>query len=291
LPRHDLEGRRFWFVGICGDGMSALALLASGLGAEVGGSDLRRSRFSQLLDAAGIDVVIGEQQAGNVPAGAEVVYSSAVPIDNPEVAAAEPGLHRGALLAEIVSSRPSIVVGGTHGKTTTAAMIAFCLQELERDPAFVLGTEVPQLGGNARAGEGWFVTEGDEADRTIELLEPAIAVLTNVDFDHHSTFASLVEVEELFERWVARADQVVRGEQLEPVDMELGVPGEHNRKNASVALAALELAGVRRGPASTRPLSGSRAPLRAPRRGGRRDGGQRLRASPDRDRLDDRDRP
>jgi UDP-N-acetylmuramate--alanine ligase len=249
LPGGELAGRRLWFVGICGDGMSALALLAAGLGAEVSGSDVRRSRFSPLLDEAGIEVVIGEQRAENVPAGAEVVYSSAVPRDNPEVAAAERAVRRGELLARIVSDRPSIVVGGTHGKTTTAAMIAFCLQELGRDPAFVLGTEVPQLGGNARAGEGWFVTEGDEADRSIELLEPTIAVLTNVDFDHHSSFASLAEVEELFERWVARAGQVVRGEQLEPVDAELGVPGEHNRRNAAAALAALELAGVPRGEA------------------------------------------
>jgi UDP-N-acetylmuramate--alanine ligase len=244
LPHGELEGRRFWFVGICGDGMSALALLAAGLGAEVGGSDLKRSRFSPLLDAAGIDAVIGEQRAENIPAGAAVVYSSAVPLDNPEVASAAQVLRRGELLAEIVSSRPSIVVGGTHGKTTTTAMIAFCLQELGRDPSFVLGTEVPQLGGNARAGDGWLVTEGDEADRSIELLVPEIAVLTNVDFDHHSTFASLAEVEELFERWLSRAGQVVRGERLDPVDVELAVPGEHNRRNAAAALAVLELAGV-----------------------------------------------
>ncbi len=244
MPHGELEGRRFWFVGICGDGMSALALLAAGLGAEVGGSDLKRSRFSPLLDAAGIDAVIGEQRAENIPAGAAVVYSSAVPLDNPEVASAAQVLRRGELLAEIVSSRPSIVVGGTHGKTTTTAMIAFCLQELGRDPSFVLGTEVPQLGGNARAGDGWLVTEGDEADRSIELLVPEIAVLTNVDFDHHSTFASLAEVEELFERWLSRAGQVVRGERLDPVDVELAVPGEHNRRNAAAALAVLELAGV-----------------------------------------------
>jgi UDP-N-acetylmuramate--alanine ligase len=249
LPGGELAGRRFWFVGICGDGMSALALLAAGLGAEVGGSDLRRSRFSPLLDEAGIDVTIGEQRTANVPAGAEVVYSSAVPPDNPEVTAASRSLRRGELLAEIVSARQSIVVGGTHGKTTTAAMIAFCLQELGRDPAFVLGTEVPQLGGNARAGRGWLVTEGDEADRSIELLRPAIAVLANVEFDHHSTFASLAAVEELFERWVACAENVVRGEELEPVEVELAVPGEHNRRNAAAALAALELAGVPRGEA------------------------------------------
>ena len=246
MPGAELAGRRFWFVGICGDGMSALALLAAGLGAEVSGSDLRRSRFTPLLEEAGIEIVFGAQRAANVPVGAEVVYSTAVPLDNPEVAAAERSLHRGELLAEIVAGRPSIVVGGTHGKTTTAAMIAFCLQELGRDPAFVLGTEVPQLGGNARAGDGWLVTEGDEADRSIELLRPAIAVLTNVDFDHHSQFASLAEVEELFEEWVRQAEQLVRGDRLAPVEFELAVPGDHNRRNAAAALAALELAGVPR---------------------------------------------
>jgi UDP-N-acetylmuramate--alanine ligase len=251
LPGGELEGRRLWFVGICGDGMSALALLAAGLGADVSGSDIRRTRFTPLLEEAGIEFLLGEQRAENVPAGAEVVYSTAVPLDNPELAVAERRLHRGELLAEIVAARRSIVVGGTHGKTTTAAMIAFCLQELGDDPAFVVGTEVPQLGGNARAGEGWLVTEGDEADRSIEWLRPTIAVLTNVDFDHHSQFASLAEVEQLFEEWVTGTEHVVRGEGLAPVEFELLVPGQHNRQNAAAALAALELAGVSRGQAET----------------------------------------
>ena len=246
MPGAELAGRRFWFVGICGDGMSALALLAAGLGAEVAGSDVRPSRFTPLLEAAGLEVVIGEQRAENVPAGAEVVYSTAVPLDNVELAAAGRRLHRGELLAEIVSTRRSVVVGGTHGKTTTAAMVAFCLQELGHDPAFVLGTEVPQLGGNARAGEGWLVTEGDEADRSIAVLRPEVAVLTNVDFDHHVAFASLAEVQEFFERWVAVAGDLVRGDGLEPVDFELAVPGAHNRRNAAAALAALERIGVSR---------------------------------------------
>ena len=246
MPGGELAGRRLWFVGICGDGMSALAALAAGLGAQVSGSDIRRSRFTPLLEEAGIELVLGEQRAENVPAGAEVVYSTAVPLDNPEVAAAERRLHRGELLAEIVAARRAIVVGGTHGKTTTAAMVAFCLQELGDDPAFVLGTEVPQLDGNARAGDGWLVTEGDEADRSIEWLRPAVAVLTNVDFDHHSQFASLAEVEELFEHWVGQAEQVVRGDRLAPVELELAVPGDHNRRNAAAALAALELVGVSR---------------------------------------------
>ncbi len=244
-----LAGRRFWFVGIGGAGMSAVALVARAWGAEVGGSDRKRSRFTALLEAAGIEVAVGDHRAERVPADAEVVVSSAVGEGNPEVEAAAVVRHRAEVLAEIVALRPSIVVGGAHGKTTTTAMIAFCLRELGRDPTFLIGSEVPQLGGNAAAGTGWVVAEGDESDRSIELLVPTVAVLTNVDLDHHSTFASRAEVEELFARWLASAQHVVRGEELEPVDLELAVPGVHNRRNAAAALAALELAGVARGEA------------------------------------------
>src|SRR5207248_4114789 len=121
--------------------------------------------------------------------------------------------------------RPSIVVAGAHGKTTTAAMIAFCFDRLGLDPAFLIGGIVPQLGGNAGAGEGWLVAEGDESDRSLELLAPGIAVVTNVDLDHHSTFGSRAEVEELFERWLAAAPQAVRGGALEPVRLPLAVGG------------------------------------------------------------------
>jgi len=239
-----LEGRRFWFVGIGGAGMSALALVALEWGAEVGGSDRARSPFVERLEAAGVPVAIGHD-AANVPEGAEVIVSSAIAPDNPEVAGREV-TRRGELLAELVALRRSIVVAGAHGKTTTAGMIAFCLDRLGLDPAFLIGGEIPQLGGNARAGEGWLVAEGDESDRTLELLRPQIAVLTNVGLDHHATFASESEVRELFERWLAGVPAVVRGDELEPVDLELAVPGEHNRRNAAAALAALELAGVRR---------------------------------------------
>jgi UDP-N-acetylmuramate--alanine ligase len=109
---------------------------------------------------------------------------------------------------------------------------------------------VPQLGGNAGAGEGWLVVEGDESDRTVERLRPEIAVVTNVELDHHATFGSEAEVAELFERWLEQVPQVVRGWELEPADLELAVPGEHNRRNAAAALAALELAGVARAEAA-----------------------------------------
>ena len=239
-----LEGRRFWFVGIGGAGMSALALVAHAWGAKVGGSDRERSSYVEQLEAAGVPVTIGHQ-AGNVPEDAEVVVSSAIAPDNPEVTRARV-TKRGELLAELVALTPSIVVAGAHGKTTTTAMIAFALDRLGLDPAFLIGGEIPQLGGNARAGEGWLVAEGDESDRSLESLRPQIAVVTNVDLDHHATFASEAEVRELFERWLAEAPAAVRGEELEPVALALGIPGEHNRRNAAAALAALELAGVPR---------------------------------------------
>ena len=229
-----LAGRRLWFVGIGGAGLSSYAFLARAWGAEVGGWDRVETPYLRRL--AGLRVEIAPEPV--VPDGWEAVVSSAYP--------AVPGTQRAAFLAELVSLRRSIVVAGAHGKTTTTGMIAFTLAELGLDPAWLIGGEIAQLDGNAGAGEGWLVVEGDESDRTVEQLRPEIAVVTNVELDHHSTFSSAAEVEELFDRWLANVPQVVRGSELEPAALELAVPGEHNRRNAAAALAALELAGVPR---------------------------------------------
>ena len=162
------------------------------------------------------------------------------------------GLPRRAGLRLLVALKPSIVVSGAHGKTTTAAMIAYCLDALGDDPSFLIGGDVPQLGGNARAGLGWLVVEGDESDGTVFELPADIAVVTNVELDHHATFASAADLEERFERWAAGVQEgrVVWGRMQEPVDFELAVPGTHNRLNAACALAALELAGFDRNEAA-----------------------------------------
>jgi UDP-N-acetylmuramate--alanine ligase len=233
-----LEGRRIWFVGIGGAGLSSYAVLAAAWGADVGGWDRVETPYLAYVRAAGIPVTIAPDPP-EPPAGAEVVVSTAF-------AGRVEGRSRADFLAGLVSLRDAIVVAGAHGKTTTAAMIAFCLDRLGLDPAFLIGGEVPQLGGNARAGEGWLVVEGDESDRTVAALRPRVAVLTNVDLDHHTTFASPAEVEDLFERWLAHVPHVVRGDELQPADVPLAIPGEHNRRNAACALAALELAGVAR---------------------------------------------
>jgi UDP-N-acetylmuramate--alanine ligase len=237
-----LEGRRIWFVGIGGAGLSGYASLAAAWGAEVSGWDRAETPYLAYVRAAGIPVTVAPDPP-EPPAGAEVVVSTAF-------AGRVEGKSRAEFLAELVSLRRAIVVAGTHGKTTTAAMIAFCLDRLGLDPAYLIGGEVPQLGGNARSGEGWLVVEGDESDRTVAALRPEIAVLTNAELDHHATFASPAELEALFDAWLEHVPQVVRGEQIEPADVQLAVPGEHNRRNAACALAALELAGVARADAA-----------------------------------------
>jgi UDP-N-acetylmuramate--alanine ligase len=228
-----LEGRRIYFVGIGGAGLSAYAFLARAWGAEVAGWDVRETPYLRTLDGVHVDLG-GEPQP---PDGWEVVVSSAH-------RGRADGTSRAAFLAELVSLRDSIVVAGAHGKTTTTAMIAFVLRELGRDPAWLIGGEVPQLGGNAAAGSGWLVVEGDESDRTVERLAARIAVVTNVELDHHAEYASEAEVAELLERWLEAAPAAVRGWELGPSALGLAVPGEHNRRNAATALAALDLAGV-----------------------------------------------
>jgi UDP-N-acetylmuramate--alanine ligase len=220
--------------------MSAYALLAHAWGAEVAGWD--RVETPYLAHLTGIDITIAPEPPPP-PDGWEVYVSTAF-------AGRVAGRPRADLLAELVSLRRSIVVAGAHGKTTTSGMIAFCLDRLGLDPAFLIGGEVPQLGGNARSGEGWLVVEGDESDRSVAALRPEVAIVLNVDLDHHATFGTRAEVAELFEEWLTHVPHVVRGEELEPVELALAIPGEHNRRNAAAALAALELAGVSRADAA-----------------------------------------
>jgi UDP-N-acetylmuramate--alanine ligase len=230
-----LEGRRIWFVGIGGAGLSAYATIAAAWGAEVGGWDRVETPYLEPL--RGHELVITPDPVA--PEGWEVVVSTAF-------ASHIRGRSRADFLAELIALRDSIVVAGAHGKTTTSGMIAYVLERLGRDPAFAIGGDIPQLGGNAGAGEGWLVVEGDESDRTIASLRPTIAVVLNVELDHHSEFTSLAELRALFDEWTANVPHVVNAEQLEPVDFELAVAGAHNRVNAAAALAALELAGVSR---------------------------------------------
>jgi UDP-N-acetylmuramate--alanine ligase len=234
LIRHKpLAGRRLYFVGIAGSGMSAYANVARAWGADVRGWDAQETIFSETLD--GIEVDLGGTP--RPPAGWEAIVSTA----HRELVDGTP---RASFLAELVATRPSIVVTGAHGKTTTAAMIAFGLREAGDDPSWIIGGVVPQLGGNAGTGSGWLVVEGDESDRSVLELRPRLAVLTNVELDHHASWASVAELRAGLDAWLAEVAEVVRGEELDPVTFPLAVPGEHNRRNAAAARAALVLTGV-----------------------------------------------
>ena len=273
-------GRRLHFIGIGGAGMSGLALVARALGAEVTGSDRAESSYSERLRGAGIEPAIGHD-AGHVPDGAEVVVSTAIADSNPELARArERGarvLHRGDLLAEASTLKRCIAVSGTHGKTTTSAMVAHVLVETGRDPAYLIGGELRSTGSNAGWGEGeWIVVEADESDRSFLKVRPEVAVVTNIEVDHHGTYSGPQDVERAFADWVEpvattiawidaplpaadvrygidagdlSAEGVVLDAagasfQVEGVDVRLRLFGAHNVQNALAALAAARAAGV-----------------------------------------------
>jgi UDP-N-acetylmuramate--alanine ligase len=212
-------GRALHFIGIGGAGMSGLALVAAQLGASVTGSDQAESAYCARLRAAGIEPLIGHD-AANLPDGAEVVVSTAIPEDNPELAAARGAgatvLHRGDLLGELSRMKRTIAVSGTHGKTTTASMAALALIETGREPAFLIGGELRAAGTNAAWGAGeWAVIEADESDRSFLKLGREVAVVTNVELDHHSTYSRLSELEEAFAEFAAPAEVRVLGPGVE----------------------------------------------------------------------------
>jgi UDP-N-acetylmuramate--alanine ligase len=271
----DWSCRRLHFVGIGGAGMSGLALIAHALGAEVTGTDRSESSYTEALRRHGIEPIIGHA-AAHVPDGAEVVYSTAVAPENPERQTARGReRHRVDLLAEIAALRRCIAVTGTHGKTTTSAMIVHALRGCGFDPAYVVGGELRCTGSNAGWGSGeWIVIEADESDRSLLALRPEIAVLTNAELDHHSTYASRLELEETFRTFMAHArryavvwdrpdlralcpvDAVTYNApapilsqsgsrfQWREIEVRLSVPGAHNAVNAAGAMTASVIAGA-----------------------------------------------
>jgi UDP-N-acetylmuramate--alanine ligase len=273
----DWSDRQLHFVAIGGAGMSALALVAHRLGARVSGSDRADGPYMEHLRAAGLEPRVGHD-AEAVPPDADVVVSTAIGEDNPELAAARKRgqrvIHRGELLAEVCSLKRLIAVAGTHGKTTTAGMLAHALRGIGADPAFLLGGEMPGArddgaAGNASWGDGeWIVAEADESDASFLRLRPEVAVVTNVELDHHSHWSSRAELLEAFREFCAPAsglalpaggelDGIAEGQRIAAFDVDqpgpelaLRVPGRHNALNARAALAGLELAGFEVGAAA-----------------------------------------
>jgi UDP-N-acetylmuramate--alanine ligase len=185
------------FVGIGGSGMSGIAEVMLSLGYAVQGSDLKRNKQTQRLESQGATVFIGHA-ANNIRDADAVVVSSAVDETNPEVAAARealmPVVSRAEMLAELMRFRYSIAVAGTHGKTTTTSLVASVLAEGGLDPTFVIGGRLKSADANARLGEGdYLVAEADESDASFVHLKPMLAVVTNIDADHMSTYDGDIE--------------------------------------------------------------------------------------------------
>jgi UDP-N-acetylmuramate--alanine ligase len=215
--------RRVHFVGIGGAGMSAIAKVLLERGFEVSGSDLKRSRAATMLEAMGASVHIG-----HVPSlvdGADVVViSAAIPQRNSElVRARETGIEvitRGAALAALLNDLKSIVVAGTHGKTTTTSMVVSVLHAEGRDPTYLVGGGLNDVGTNARNGRDELaVAEADESDGSFLLLSPHIAVVTNIEADHLDHWGSFDAIAEGFTSWL---DAVAGGGAVVlPVDDEV----------------------------------------------------------------------
>jgi UDP-N-acetylmuramate--alanine ligase len=199
-------------VGIGGIGLSAIARVLKGWGYQVSGSDRQSTALTAALAAEGITVYAGHR-AEQVAGADLVVVSSAVPQDNPEVAEALrrglPVVKRAAFLGELTAGKVTIAVAGTHGKTTTSAMIAWVLLQAGLDPTFVVGGVLQNLGTNARAGRGpHFVIEADEYDRTFLGLRPAVAAITVLEHDHPDCFPTFDKMRVAYTSFV---QQVVAG--------------------------------------------------------------------------------
>jgi UDP-N-acetylmuramate--alanine ligase len=261
--------------------MSGYARAAHALGAKLSGSDGANGPYLEALRADGVlDAAVGHR-AENLPAGddVELFYSSAVPAENPERRAARergiPECPRAKLLAELTALRRTIAVAGTHGKTTTAAMLVHALRGAGLAPGWLVGGSVGGGLGNAEWGEGeWLVVEADESDRSMLSLDAEIALLTNVELDHHATYGSLAELREAFQEYLAAPAWAVIWDRPELLELRAGplvaydapaptlqaggssfawrghavalaVPGAHNAVNAAGALEAARLAGAR----------------------------------------------
>ena len=199
--------KRIHFIGIGGIGMSGIAEVLCNLGFQVSGSDIKKSKNTDRLEAAGATIFEGHK-AENVGDAQVVVYTSAAKEDNPEIVVARekgiPVIPRAEMLAELMTLKSyAVAIAGTHGKTSTTSMVATVLNHAGVDPTTVVGGVVETLGSNAKVGASdWFVTEADESDRSFLMLYPTIAVVTNIDKEHMESYKGMDDVVQCFTDFV-----------------------------------------------------------------------------------------
>ncbi len=200
--------QRIHFVGIGGIGMSGIAEVLLNLGYKISGSDLKNSAVTQRL--AGLGAITFEGHTASNIAGADVVVtSSAISIENPEVAEARrlhiPVIQRAEMLAELMRLKYGIAIAGMHGKTTTTSMVAAVLAAGGLDPTVVVGGRVDALGSNARLGKSqYLVAEADESDRSFLKLSPILSVVTNIDREHMDCYRDMRDVRRTFLEFMER---------------------------------------------------------------------------------------
>lgn len=195
------------FVGIGGAGMSGIARVLLSQGYTVSGSDLKKSSVTDSLQMLGAKVYYGHSPA-NLGAAELVVYSSAVPADNPELSTARqrglPVIPRAEMLGRLMKQQKGIAIAGAHGKTTTTAFAAVLLERTGFDPTVIIGGETSEL-GNAKAGGGdYLVAEADESDGSFTLLDPAIVLVTNVEDDHLDYYRTVEAIQQAFRRFILK---------------------------------------------------------------------------------------
>jgi UDP-N-acetylmuramate--alanine ligase len=201
---------RIHVVGVGGVGMSAVASVLAAMGQRVSGSDLKASMELERLVSLGVDARVGHDP-GHLDGVEVVTISTAIPARNIEVVEAQrrgiPVLRRADVLAAIAATRDTVAVAGTHGKTTTASMLALVMVEAGLRPSFIIGGDINEVGSGAAWGAGkWLVIEADESDGTFLSLQPQIAMVTNVEPDHLDYYGSLTALQESFGRFLASGD-------------------------------------------------------------------------------------
>jgi UDP-N-acetylmuramate--alanine ligase len=232
--------------------MSAIALLLARMGHTVSGCDIKETATLARLRAAGIDVALGNDPAHLPDRLDAVVYSTAVPAANPELAGARARgllvLHRSAALAAIVATRRTVAVAGTHGKTTTASMLALVLRAAGWEPSFLIGGDVNEVGTNAAFGRGeWLVVEADESDGTFLRLAPEAALVTNVEPDHLDHYGGFDALVDAFETFVDGVPGVVVMSADDPVAQRLAAARPRVRTFGASAGADYRIVGYRAG--------------------------------------------
>ena len=200
--------QRIHFVGIGGIGMSGIAEVLLNLGYQISGSDLKTSAVTERLGALGAAISEGHA-AANIAGADVVVTSSAISVDNPEVAEARrlhvPVIQRAEMLAELMRLKYGIAIAGMHGKTTTTSMVAAVLAAGGLDPTVVVGGRVDAMGSNARLGKSqYLVAEADESDRSFLKLSPILSVVTNIDREHMDCYRDMHDVRRTFLEFMER---------------------------------------------------------------------------------------